>query len=1168
MLVKLTGMETWWRIELFNGVRAVSGAVILTRFYSQKVGSLLAYLALHCRQAHGREALAEQFWPEADPDAGRLNLRVGLAALRRQLEPPGVPRGSILLTDRTTVRLNSERVTTDVAEFQAAIRAAERTTDIVAQLSLWEQAEALAQGELLPGCYDEWALAERTRLNDLRIEVLQRLSAAWEQSGDLHKALDYAHQVLVLNTLHEESHCRLIRLYLAVSQPEAAGRQYRELERLLQETLGATPSAEARTLAQQVASRQVVAPALTPTARSARASARRSAAGGSTSSPAAPKRAPNSCLPALPALLTRFFGREAELEMLQSLLIPTPVALPSLFPLGDTAESTRIVTVTGPGGTGKTRLALEAGQRLKQEFAGSALFVSLSEVTSPTKILDAILTVLPQERNSDRAPFDQAADGLALHPTLLILDNFEQLLSTEAQAVESAAVITRLREECPLLTFLITSRQALNIQGERELALEPLPTPLHPGAPERLLEFAGVQLFVDRAQRARADFQITPRNAATLVALCHRLEGLPLALELAASWARILTPAQMLARLSDRFEMLVSRRRDIPERHRTLRAAIDWSFQLLTPQLQQCFLRLSLLRGGWTLEAAEAICEQPDALNLLYGLCERSLIVSQENGEEIRRFSMLETLREYAAEQMSPAERNTVAAIHARYFAGLVQRAQERYSHPDAGAWMDRLEQDLENLLAALDWTFEGGDPELGVEMVLNLDWFWFTRGFQEERRRCLERVRAGLDDIGEELRPRALLWTGHFLPSSEACPLYERCLQLFRDRNDLEGIAGALYALGTVAAITHDYPEAIRLFTESLTLQQERADKQGANAARAALGSVYREQGDFDAAQALLQQQLQSLESLGNIVGAAKVRVALANIALQQGDFAEAALLLEVSLISYREIGQRWGLADVMRNLGHVCFAQDAYAESEAFLQESLSMFQEIEDRRMTGLLLLDLAEQAWERRVEQQASVLLKEAAATVESVGVGEGVIRLRCLQGLLASASGAEEEARTRFTQALACHPESESCSTRTWYYFYTACFHLAKGETDLAHYALQKALAGAMRMGWKPLQLRLLARVAEWLVLSHRAAEGVVLFHAVSTFAPLLNILPSPREAVYHERIREILSCPVSPDLSANAREEGLPGDLPDAVARGLTMLSSFSEPPGNLKTLR
>src|SRR5262249_47981149 len=321
----------------------------------------------------------------------------------------------------------------------------------------------------------------------------------------------------------------------------------------------------------------------------------------------------------LPLQLTRFFGREQELSQLRNLLLD---------------EGTRLGTVTGPGGVGKTRFALESAKQLLEPLCEAVWFVPLADLSDPGLIASAVLESMRLVCAPNLEPLEQVIEALSRQRALLVLDNFEQL------ATGGASVVGAMLERGGALKCLITSRRRLNMEGEREFPLPPLPGRDGAARPERLILNDSVRLFIDRAQTARPDFQVTRANAAAVAQLCARLEGIPLALELAAAKAQVLTPAQMLARLVERFDLLVSKRRRVTERHRTLRAAIDWSYQLLAPELQKFFARLSVFGGGWTLEAAETVCEEPMALDYLAQLRDCSLILIEDEEHEAR-FRML-----------------------------------------------------------------------------------------------------------------------------------------------------------------------------------------------------------------------------------------------------------------------------------------------------------------------------------------------------------------------------------------------------------------------------------------------------------------------------------------------------------------------------------------------
>jgi predicted ATPase/DNA-binding SARP family transcriptional activator len=881
-------MDTPWRIELLGGLRATRDDRVIARFQTQKTGALLAYLAYHCHRSYPRELLIELLWPESEPRAGRNKLSLALSSLRRQLEPPGVLAGAVIIANRAAVQLNPAAVRTDVAQFDAALRAAAREKNGFEQAQRLAEAIDLYGGELLPGSCEEWVLPERQRLAAAYLQALDQLTDQMDRAGNLPRALQYARRSVSADPLREESQHTLIRLLAAAGQPEGALRQYQDLERLLADELETTPAPETRALVQAIKDRQArttvalvlnpppiatphsSAPVLPltgtltfllieheqeegwtrlrglcqefrgqeiPSASGALAAAfgrasdalaaavagQRALADHSSSgeagaprvrmalhtgeaqtgeesqrSPvlehatwlllaahpgqilltndtatllqrepapgmqlvdlglyrlqeaASPERLfqahapemprwefpPPNALPAhpghLPLQLTRFFGREAEIARLCSILIsppasreaqrtrrrtgedPDPFNSESLRDLcvsceagGELAahKACRLLTLTGLGGSGKTRLALEVAERLRTPFHGAVWFIPLQDLTDARLIPDKLLDVLRLPRSPQIEPIEQAAAFLSRQPSLLLLDNFEHLVEHGAPLVQT------LLEQTPALTCLVTSRQRLNLAGEQEFPVAPLPVPTtapdktdpsdppnpsDPTDPALLIQCPSVALFLDRAQATRPDFQLTRTNAAAVMGVCARLEGLPLALELAAARIGALAPAQILERLSQRFDLLATTRRGAAPRHRSLRAALEWSYQLLSPELQRFFARLSVFQGGWTLEAVEAVCDEPNALQYLEQLRECTLVQAAEAGGEMW-FRLLETLREYGAEQLGSEEREAVAHRHASYYLAVAERA-------DQVAWFERLERELDNLRAALAW--------------------------------------------------------------------------------------------------------------------------------------------------------------------------------------------------------------------------------------------------------------------------------------------------------------------------------------------------------------------------------------------------------------------------------------------------------------------------------
>ncbi len=994
-------MNAPWRIELLGWLRAENGAQVVSRFRSQQTGALLAYLAYYCHRSHPRDVLIELLWPECDWDAGRNRLRVALSSLRRQLEPPGVPPGAVLVTDRATLRLNPAACVTDVSLFEAALQAAARAAGAERAQYLAE-AVALYRGELLPGYFEEWILPERLRLADEHQRAVCELIAHCEQEGDRHAALQWARRSVAADPLRAESRHELIRLLVAQGQVEASLRQFQELEDLLAREWGSAPPPETRALIAGLGERagslcglaaqrhgEVEAGRLPQRRRPEQAKPPMAL----ESAPSVVSAAPQSSGEPDPSLgsellsarrwplqFTRFFGREAEIDRLCRLLA---TADPSAVPC-------RLVTLTGPGGTGKTRLALAAGEQLRAAFPGGAWFVPLADLVEARYIPDKVLAVLGLGRVAAVDLLEQIAAALAPRDSpgtrcLLVLDNFEHLVD------DGAPLVQRLMERAPALSLLVTSRQRLGLPGEREFPVEPLPVPGVQGREEdpepltTLVANPSVRLFVDRAQAARADFQVTPGNAAVIAAVCARLEGIPLALELAAARARVLTPAQMLTRLEQRLELLVSRGRVAEPRHRSLRAALDGSFHLLTPDLQRFFAMLSVFRGGWTLEAAEAMAESREGiLDGLEELRDVSLVAAAESGNREMRYRMLETVREYAAEQVDPEQRAALARRHAAYYRAMVEGAEMELLGPGQASWLATLDLENENFRAALDWSAESGEVEEGLLLAGGLWGFWWVRGHLEEGRQRLAR----------------LLARG----PAETTPGPAR--------------ARALACAGVLAHFQSDYAAARAAYEESLTLQRRLGDRWGMAFALTGLAFIALRHGDPNAARALQAEGLPLWRELDNRAGIAWSLNSLADVAHQQGDLERAWALFEESLAIRRELGDDWGAGFALNGMGLVAGERGDWTTARALLEESLTIRRRLGDRPDIVLSLQNLGDLAHRQGDYPAAVALYEEGLALQRQMGHPRGVAASQATLGHICMDQGETTAARVRFDDGLA------------------------------------------------------------------------------------------------------------------------------------------------------
>jgi predicted ATPase/DNA-binding SARP family transcriptional activator len=631
---------------------------------------------------------------------------------------------------------------------------------------------------------------------------------------------------------------------------------------------------------------------------------RSDAPAGSFPPPAAPPAIPTN----LPRPLSRFFGREREIEKVLSLL-------------GAAESETRLVTLTGPGGIGKTRLAVQTARRLLERYGGAVWFIPLADVTQAEQVPDAIAAALGIERKPGLEPLAQVAGAIGEQQALLVLDNLEQLTAA------GAPVVAQLLQQLPRLSCLVTSRSLVAIPGERPVLVEPLPTGGTDGSPdpEAVLRCESAQLFLDRAQSARPDFQITRNNAAAVARLLSLLEGLPLAIELAAARAGAMTAAQMLERIERRFELLQTARHDREARHRSLSATIAWSYARLPPALQRFWARLSVFRG-WAPEAAEAVAGQgwdpgelPEALARLQ---QYSLVQSEEAGPELR-FRMLETLREFAAEQLAPEERADAARRHAAHFLEFAERLGNDDRSP---GWVARATIDHENLRTALRWSVEQVDTATALGISGGLWSFWYQTGLTREGRDWLDAALAlpsgaELDRVRERaIRGAGVLayHTGDLERSrqyhEEQCAIAERMGDSSRRCSGYELLGNVYFRMG-------NYDRAAEYYERCWEI--ERLDEHPTRVPISLVnrGMVEAVRGNFEAARTLLQQCLAQAVALEDSLTILSCRLRLGDLDCGEGRFETGARWFQEALELSREIRHEPAEALALTGLGNAAY-------------------------------------------------------------------------------------------------------------------------------------------------------------------------------------------------------------------------------------------------------
>ncbi len=632
--------------------------------------------------------------------------------------------------------------------------------------------------------------------------------------------------------------------------------------------------------------------------------------------------------------LTPLVGRDAEVELVLQQL---------------TEETTRLLTLVGPGGVGKTRLALEVMDRLAGQFRAGTLLVDLAPLSDPRLVLSTIAHAVGLGDSSPRPLLPRLQEHLTDREVLLVLDNFEHLLPATIQLPE-------LLEAAPMLRILVTSRVALPLSRQQTIRLSPLPVPdsATPLPLEQLAQIPSVALFVERAQAQRPDFVLGGRTASPIVELVRLLDGLPLALELAAGQLQVLGLPVIVRRLEQRVASLRWEFRDLPERQQSLVAAIGWSYDLLPTEEQRLFRHLGVFMGRVSAAGMAAVLgeDEEDALLGLIALTEKSLLLPVPLTEEEAEpaFGMLETVREYAREQLvAQGELETAAGAHAAYFLALAEEAEPRLRGTEQERWLANLETAYDNLRAALGWAREHGNGELGLRLASALGRFWEVGGHLTEGRTWLETTLVAAA-VPVRTRAAALDTTGWLAFNQadygRAAALFEEALALRRELGDRDGIAASLHGLGTIADRHGDLGQAVALLEEALALRRELGIGTGSPCHSTNLGALAGRRGDFRQAEALFEEALALLRELGDRRWVAVSLSNLGVLAYWRRDDERAEVLLEEALAIARTVGSKEWFHSTVLYLGYVASRRGDGVAAAAYYQETLQLCRDSGDR------------------------------------------------------------------------------------------------------------------------------------------------------------------------------------------------------------------------------
>jgi predicted ATPase/DNA-binding SARP family transcriptional activator len=707
----------------------------------------------------------------------------------------------------------------------------------------------------------------------------------------------------------------------------------------------------------------------------------------------------------LPAQLTPLLGREREVAGVRELLQGSSRAGADETPPRERAGAlVRLVTLTGPGGVGKTRLALQVAAELLEAFADGVFFVSLAPIRDPNLVISSVAQTLAVKETGGRPLLESLKESLREKELLLLLDNFEQIL-------DAAPLVAELLAASPRLKVLVTSRAALRLRGEHEFPVPPLavPDPRHLPPLEGLSQYAAVELFIQRAANVKPDFAVTDETAPAMAEICYRLDGLPLALELAAARVRLFSPRALLSRLESRLKLLVGGARDLPTRQQTLRNTIGWSFDLLDETEKTLFRRLSVFVGGFTLEAVEAVCNAEgdwdvDVVDGVASLVDKNLLRQGEGTDGEPRFTMLETIREYARDCLAQSgEAEAIWQHHARFFLSLAEQAEPQLHGRDQVAWVERLETEHDNLRTAVEWALAREEASVGLRLAASLGFFWAMRGYITEGRARLVGLLALAGEGGTAARARALIGAGRLATIQSdlgaARSLLAESLALGQVLGDKWIIAVSLLDLGNVDSQQGDYTAARSRWEGGLALGRELDDRWLIAVSLYGLGRVLSNQGDYGTTRSLCEESLTLGRELGDRMIIGWSLFSLAAIAIQQNDPDAGRSLAAEGLALARELGDKHTIAHFLLHLEQVALYQNDHGAVCAHGAESLALGRELGDQEVIAASFLHLGQVAHRQGNDEAAHSQYEQALLLYREVksqpGIAKSLLRLASL-----------------------------------------------------------------------------------------------------------------------------------------------------------------------------
>lgn len=907
-------------IRLFGPLQVLVHGEPIPRLRTRSVEWLLALLILRSGKNVSRSWLAGTLWPDSEESQALQNLRNALLSLRQAL---GIEASRIESPTRDTLTLNLEGAEVDQLRFDQAIRQGDEAA--------LREAVSLYMGPLLEGCLEEWALPERDSRQQAYLNAIEALGEIAENQGDFQEAEALLRRAEGIDSLRDTTQRGLMRVLAATGDTPAALFVYREYRLRLRREMNVEPDAETTALYQRIRIQgpQTAAPRA-PSTEPNRASTEPSTLPVAT--PDQPTTVP-SVVPAvraapLPHPLTALIGREQAIQEVSELV-----------------STSRLVTLVGGGGVGKTRLSIQVAAEAKPNFRDGIAFVALASLADPAMLAAFVASSLGiREEASDEPEFMQHAltGWLSTRSILLVLDNCEHLVAAAASLAQA------LLERCPGLHILATSRQRLGLIGEVAWRVPSLPGP------------DAVQLFLDRAAMARPGFNLRSDEEKEAVAeICRQVDGIPLAIELAAARMEMLSVGQIASKLEGRFRLLTGSGHGVMPRHQTIRALIDWSYELLSEEEETLFRRLAVFSGGWTLEAISDFglrtSDLWDVLDVLSSLINKSLVQAEE-GSEGTRYRMLEMVREYALDKLrEQSEEDAARRYHLLYFLSLARETTRDLGTTGAESSMLQLEAEVSNFRTALSWS-QAADSGAYLELCAVLWPFWETCGHLTEGRAHLGIALNLPEPTGSQYRSQALLGAArlaifqHHL--DEATRFGQECLDQFRQECDDRGSAAALICLGEARSADGAFNRANELLEEGRELSLRCHWRQGAAFATLHLGKIALFQNDLARARRLMEEGITFAEGLGDRQMLATAYHNLGLLAVEEADIPRAQTMMEKSLDLYQRMGDKLGTARTIGCLGLIERNRDA-GRAKEYCRLEAAIFRELGNPAGVGLAL-----------------------------------------------------------------------------------------------------------------------------------------------------------------------------------------------------------------------